>query len=264
MLDKLAFELKIDPFQIRLNNAVKEGDLKPTQVKITSSNTGDIAQCLEKLKTLINWKEGARIEEENNLVRAKGISCLIKTSDTPTDAGAGVVLTFNSDGSVNLDCGAVEIDPGMKTAAAQILAEKMKMSVDNVYVKLDVDIQSSPYFWKTVASMTTHMIGRAVLNAADDAINQLLSLGAVALRCLPDELDFENKMIFVKHDPTFSITFKDLVQGYKYANGNSIYGPIIGRGSFVINHLTPLDEATGKGKAVFMNTIFAFILSMFE
>lgn len=248
MLDKLAFRLKIDPFQIRLVNAVKEGDLKSTQVKVTKSNTGDIVQCLERLKTLIRWEEGSRIEEENNLVRAKGISCLIKTSVTPTDAGGGVILTFNSDGSINLNCGAVEIGPAMKTAAAQMLAEKMKMSVDDVHVRQEVDTQTSPLLWKTVASMTTLIIGRAVINAAEDVIRQLLGLASIALRCEPEDLDFDNKVVFVRHDPTFHITFKDLVQGYKYPDGNSIKGPVIGRGSFVMKHLTPLDEATGKGK----------------
>lgn len=248
MIDKLAIKLNMDPFQVRLVNAAKEGDLKPTQMKTTLNNTGDIIQCLKKLKTLINWEEGSRIEEANNLIRAKGISCIIKTSDTPTDAGAGVILTFNSDGSINLNTGAVEIGPGMKTTAAQILAEKMKMSIDDIYVKLDVDTQISPLLWKTVASMTTLMVGRAVLSAADDIIQQLLNLASIALRCPPEDLDFENKIVFVKQDPTFFITFKDLVQGYKYPNGNAIKGPIIGRGSFIMSRLTPLDEATGKGK----------------
>ncbi|MGL6218187.1 MAG: xanthine dehydrogenase family protein molybdopterin-binding subunit, partial [Lacrimispora sphenoides] len=112
MMDKLAFETGLDPFQLRLINLVQAGDLTPTQVKVTASNTGNAAECLERLKTVINWEEGARIAEENGLVRAKGISCLIKTSDTPTDAAASAVLTFNSDGSINLDCGAAEIGPG--------------------------------------------------------------------------------------------------------------------------------------------------------
>ncbi len=249
MLDKLAAELNMDPFQVRLLNAVHEGDLKPTQVMVTTSNTGNVTECLKRLRTIINWDEGARIEEGNDLVRAKGISCLIKTSDTPKNAGAGVVLTFNSDGSINLDCGAVEMGPGMKTTAAQILAEKMRMSINDVYVKFEVNTQSSPLLWKTVASMTTHLVGRAVLNAADDAINQLLNLASIALRCPTEDLDYENKMVFVKHDPTFYIAYKDLVQGYKFPNGNSIKGPVIGRGSYVMSHLTPLVEETGKGKA---------------
>lgn len=249
MMDRLAFELKMDPFQIRLDNAVKKGDLKPTQDKVTLSNTGDIKQCLRTLRTLINWDEGARIEGDHDMIRAKGISCLIKTSDTPTDAGAGVILTFNSDGSMNIDCGAVEIGPGMKTTAAQILAEKMKMNVNDIYVKMDVDTQSTPYLWKTVASMTTFLIGRAIISAADDVINQLLGLGAIALHCPPEDLDFKNKMIFTKQDPSIYINFTDLIKGYQYPNGNSIKGPVIGRGNFIMTHLTPLDEATGKGKA---------------
>ncbi|WP_313582625.1 xanthine dehydrogenase family protein molybdopterin-binding subunit [Lacrimispora sp.] len=247
MMDKLAFETGLDPFQLRLINLVQAGDLTPTQVKVTASNTGNAAECLERLKKVINWEEGARIAEENGLVRAKGISCLIKTSDTPTDAGASAVLTFNSDGSINLDCGAAEIGPGMKTTAAQILAEKMRISVNDVYVKLDVNTQSTPYLWKTVASMTTFLVGRAVLNAADDVISQLMSLASIALRCPAEDLDFENKMIYVKHDPERYVMFEDLVKGYKFSNGNSLKGPVIGRGSYVMNHLTPLNEASGRG-----------------
>lgn len=249
MMDKLAVRLNMDPFDLRLLNVVHDGDLKPTQVKVTTSNTGNITECLNRLKNLFKWEEGSRIVEGNNLIRAKGISCLIKTSDTPQNAGAGVILTFNSDGSINLDCGAVEIGPGMKTTAAQILAEKMRMKSKDIFVKMEVDTQSSPLYWKTVASMTTHMVGSAVLNAAEDALNQLLNLASIALRCPVSNLDYENKMIYVKHDPSFYIMFKDLVQGYQYPGGNSIHGPIVGRGSYVMNHLTFLDKETGKGKA---------------
>ncbi len=247
MMDKLADKTGLDSFQLRHLNLVRAGDLTPTQVKVTASNTGNAEECLERLKTIINWKEGARIEEGNGLIRAKGISCLVKTSDTPTDAGASAVLTFNSDGTMNLDCGATEIGPGMKTTAAQLLAEKMRTSIDNVYVKLDVNTQSTPYLWKTVASMTTFLVGRAVLNAADDAISQLLNLASIALRCPPEDLYFENMMIYAKHNPELYIMFKDLVKGYKYPNGNSVKGPVIGRGSYVMNHLTPLNEASGQG-----------------
>ena len=248
-MDKLAAKLGMDPFELRLLNVAHDGDLKPTQVKVTTSNTGNITECLNRLRNLIKWDEGSRIVEGNNIIRAKGISCLIKTSDTPQNAGAAAILTFNSDGSVNLNCGAVEIGPGMKTTLSQILAEKMRMNINDIFIKMEVDTQSSPLYWKTVASMTTHMVGFAVINAAEDALNQLLQLASIALRCPVSDLEYENKMIYVKHDPSFFITFKDLVQGYKYPDGNSIHGPVIGRGSYVMNHLTILDKETGKGKA---------------
>ncbi len=249
MLDKLAAALNIDPLEIRMINALVEGNYSPTQVKITLSNTGNFGECLNKLKTLINWDEGQRIEENNNLVRAKGIGCFIKTSDSPTNAISGVLLTFNSDGSINLNCGVVEIGPGMKTTAAQILAEKMKMDIGRIHVKMEVDTQTSPVHWKTVASMTTYMVGRAVLSAAEDLIRQLLNAAATVFKCAPEDLEVADEKVFLKTDLQTYLTLKDIVHGYQYQNGNSVVGQIMGRGSFIMNQLTFLDKETGLGKA---------------
>lgn len=248
MMDKLATTLQIDPFEIRKMNALKEGDLTPTQVKVTLSNTGNLGECLTKLKTLIHWDEGIKIQESNGLIRAKGIACFTKTSDSKTNSRSSVLLNFNKDGSINLTCGVIEMGPGMKTTMAQILAEKMKMSIDRIFVKMDVDTETTPKHWKTVASMTTILAGRAVLNAADDVIHQLISIGAVVLRCPPEDLEVAEEKVYVRADPSLYVAFKDLVHGYEYPNGNSVMGPIIGRGSYIMNHLTLLDPETGKGK----------------
>jgi len=95
--------------------------------------------------------------------------------------------------------------------------------------------------------MTTYMAGRAILNAAEDAIKQLLYVGSIALRCPIDDLDFENERVYVKNDPDIYLAFKDIVHGYKYQNGNSVAGPIIGRGNFIMYKLTIPNPETGKG-----------------
>lgn len=248
MMDKLAFALNMDPLQIRLRNAIKEGDFTPTQTRVTLRNTGNFGECLTKLKTLINWDEGQRIEEKNNLIRSKGLGCFCKTSSSPTDSVSGVFLSFNSDGSINLNCGAVEIGPGMKTTAAQILAESMKMDVSRIHVKMDVDTGVSPEHWKTVASMTTYMIGNAVLHAAEDLKKQLKGIAGVVMRCPLENLDIAEEKVYLKSDPEFYVAFSDIAHGYKYPNGNAIMGQILGRGSFIMNHLTDSDKNTGKAK----------------
>lgn len=248
MLDKLAFTLGIDPFELRIKNAITPGKRTPTQVVTTLSNIGTLTACLEKLKESINWDEGMRIDLGNNKIRAKGISCFWKTSDSPTDSVSGILLTFNSDGSINLNSGAVEMGPGMKTTLAQILAEKMKIDINRIHVKLEVDTQISPEHWKTVASMTTYMAGRATIRAAEDLIKQLRSLAAVAMRCPPEDLIVAEEKVYLKQDPNIYISFKDLVHGYKYPNGNAIEGQILGRGSFIMSHITDLDKESGKGK----------------
>ena len=249
MMDKLAQKLGADPLELRMKNAILPGETTPTQVKATASNMGNLSECLKKLKEVINWDEGSVTELGNNKVKTKGISCFWKTSDSPTNSISGVLLTFNSDGSINLNSGVVEYGPGMKTNMAQILAERMKMDIDRIHVKLEVDTQVCPEHWKTVASMTTFMAGRAVLRAADDLIMQLKSLSAVILRCPPEDLEVGQEKVYLKQDPSTFVEFKNLVHGYKYPDGQSIEGQILGRGSYIMNHLTTLNRETGAGNA---------------
>ncbi len=248
MMEKLAVALKMDPLELRAKNSIKPGNYTPTQVKTTISNIGSLENCIMRLKDLMEWDKGRIVITDEGMVRVKGTGCLWKTSDSPTNAVSGVFLTFNSDGSININSGVVEIGPGTKTALAQILAEKMGMDAGRIHVYMGVNTDVSPEHWKTVASMTTFMAGRAVLKAADDFINQLKSLAAVVLKSPPEDLDIKEEKVFLKQDPEIYISFKDLAYGYKYPNGLSVEGQILGRGSFIMSHITDLDDETGKGK----------------
>ncbi|OQB22819.1 MAG: Xanthine dehydrogenase molybdenum-binding subunit [Firmicutes bacterium ADurb.Bin182] len=247
-IDMLASKCNLSQPEIRLRNAIKPGDRSPTQVEISHSNAGNPHLCLEKIKALINWDEGALVDIGGGKVRAKGISCLWKSSTSPTDASAGALITFNSDGSLNLTVGVVEIGSGGQSILAHMLAEKMKMDYARIFVKTEVDTQRCPYYWKTVASMTSYMAGNAVIRAADDAIAQLKSNASLLLRCPSEELDIENEFVYVKHEPGLKVAFKDLVYGIKYPNGNAAGAQILGRGSFVMPRLTPMNRLTGEGK----------------
>ncbi|PRR77327.1 4-hydroxybenzoyl-CoA reductase subunit alpha [Clostridium liquoris] len=248
MMDKLAAELGIDPLELRIRNAIKPGQYTPTQVKTTLSNIGKLEDCLTKLKELAKWDEGQVIKTEDGMIKAKGMGCFWKTSDSPADAVSGAFLTFNTDGSINLNTGAVEIGPSTKTTLAQILAEKLKMDVSRIHVFMGVDTQVSPEHWKTVASMTTFMAGRAVLRAAEDLIRQLKSLAAAVMKSPPEDLAVEEERVYLKQDPEIYVSFKDLARGYKHPNGLAVDGQIIARGSFIMSHITDIDEETGKGK----------------
>lgn len=238
----------IDELEFRYKNAIKTGDFSPTQVKITDSNAGSVSKCIEKLKPLINWDEGNIIDIGNNKVRAKGLSLLWKTPNPPDNASAGAVITFNSDGSINLNVGVVEMGSAGQSQLAQMLAEKLKMNYSKINVVLDVDTRLNPEYWKTVASMTTFLTGRAVMNAADDVIKQLKEIGAIALQCSSDDVEVGNQKVYLKSNPEFSIGFQDLVFGLKDLEGNRIGKQIIGRGSYILNHISTLAKEDGKSK----------------
>ena len=71
LLDKLASKLNMDPFDIRIKNAIAEGNKSPTQDIITLSNTGNITACLLKLKQVMNWNEGNIIKLIKELLSLK-------------------------------------------------------------------------------------------------------------------------------------------------------------------------------------------------
>ncbi|MBC8535819.1 xanthine dehydrogenase family protein molybdopterin-binding subunit [Clostridiales bacterium BX7] len=248
-LDELAKACGVDALEIRRKNAVGEGDTSPTQVRITRSNTGDLTACLNQLESMANWQEGDLVDIGDNKVRAKGLACLWKTPDPPSNASAGAVITFNSDGSLNLSTGVVEMGSGGQTSLVQMLADKLNMEASRIHVTLGVDTALAPEYYKTVASMTTYIAGRAVMQAADDLVRQLKERAAIALRSPVEDLECGGEKIYLRHLPEMAIGFQDLAFGVKYPDGNTVGGQVIGTGSFVVNHIGPLDPESGKGKA---------------
>ncbi len=247
-MDMMAKKLNMDPLDFRYINAIRPGDTTPTQVKLNTSNVGNVQECMDRLKELIHWKDGQRVEVEENIIRAKGVSCIWKTSTIDTNASSGVILTFNPDGSVNLMSGVVEIGTGTKTILAQILAERLKMPIEKIYVQMLVDTRNTPEHWKTVASRGTFMAGRAVLNAADDVILQLKERASCILRAPVEDLEVRYEKVFLRDAPDIHVLVKDIAYGYVYPNGNAVGGQIIGSGTYTLRHITHLDKETGAGK----------------
>ncbi|MFF2456899.1 xanthine dehydrogenase family protein molybdopterin-binding subunit [Peribacillus simplex] len=247
-MDSLSKKLGMDPLELREMNAILPGHSTPTQVKLNSSTVGNLPECIQVLKKKMNWEEGQLVKINDKIIRAKGIACIWKTSTIDTNAGSGVILTFNPDGSVNLMSGVVEIGTGTKTILAQIVSDKLKVSIDRVNVQLKVNTQNTPEHWKTVASRGTLMAGRAAIQAVEDALLQIKKLASCVLRAPIEDIVLGQERVFMKGEPNIEIPFKRLVYGYTYPDGSTIGGQIIGRGQYTIPHITNLDPDTGAGR----------------
>ncbi|WP_026694016.1 xanthine dehydrogenase family protein molybdopterin-binding subunit [Peribacillus kribbensis] len=247
-MDLLAKKLGMDPLELRFKNAILPGHTTPTQVLVNKSNVGDVRGCIQRLKDIMEEEWEPNAGHDPRKVRAAGIACVWKNSTIDTNASSGVILTFNPDGSVNLMSGVVEIGTGTKTILAQMLAEKLRLPVEMIHVKMTVDTQTTPEHWKTVASRGTLMGGRAVMAAAEDAIRQIKEIASCALRVREEDLDIDSGRVFVKAEPEIGLSFKEVVYGYTYPNGNAIGGQIIGRGSYILRNMTNIDKETGAGR----------------
>lgn len=247
-MDKLAHKLKLDPVELRKINAIKPGNSSPTSAVLNANNLGDVEKCIDQAKKLIDWDQGERLETADGKVKAKGISTFWKTSTTATNAQSGAVLKFEADGSVNLNCAAIELGQGSKTILAQMVAERLKMDIKKVHVTMEVNTQSDPHQWRTVASSTTFLAGRAVMNACDDAISQLKRTASIALQCSMEDLEVGGGRVYLKPSPEYGVKIQDIALGYKYPNGHAVEGQVVGHGRYIQRHLTPMDKDTGFGK----------------
>ncbi|GER66494.1 xanthine dehydrogenase, molybdenum binding subunit [Weizmannia acidilactici] len=247
-MDILVQKLQMDPFDLRYLNAILPGHTTPTQVQLNESTVGNLRKCIGRVKELANWEEGQITEIDERYVRVKGASCGWKTSTIDSNASSGVVLTFNSDGSVNIISGVIEIGTATKTMLAQMLAERFQMDIHQIHVRMKVDTQTTPEHWKTVASQGTFMAGRALMEAADDAERQMKEIASAVLRCTPEDLAVADSRVFLRSNPRTGLHFKDIVYGYVYPNGNAIGGQIIGRGNYILRGMTYLDRETGRGR----------------
>lgn len=246
IIDKLSKELNMDPLELRKINSIKEGHRSPTNQKM-NKNTGDLVGCLDKVKETIDWTTDIEVVEEGKIIRAKGVACLWKAPAMPTTSDAGAILTFNEDGTINVNTGIVEIGQGTKTGIAQIVAEKFKTTADDVHVIFDVNTSVSPHDWATAASRGLMMGGMAASHAADDALRQIKRTASIPLRCAPHDLEVENGMVFIPDEPEVSIPLSQVVHGYMYPNGNAIEGQIIGRGRYISRRLSFINPETGEG-----------------
>ncbi len=244
----LARALHMDPLEFRLKNVLMPGS-KTITGEIVTQNTGRVDKCLKKVAESIGFSEPYQRETGRpGVYRGKAVATLHKAPAMPTNSATSAVLFMNEDGSVRLDIGGIDMGQGTYTVMQQIVAERLKLPIEKVTPVYDTCTDTAPYDWQTVASRMTVLAGNAVIEACDDLTEQLLEIGALALHAAKHEVALGDEMLYVKQNPHMNVPLTQVVMGYTHANGNSVGGPLIGRGKSIAQGLTFLDQETGQGR----------------
>ncbi len=244
----LARALGINPLEFRLKNVLMPGCRTITGEVITE-NTGRVDKCLQRVAESIGYAEPyERATGRPGVYRGKAVATLHKAPAMPTNSSTSAVIFMNEDGTVRVDIGGIDIGQGTYTVMRQIVAERLRLPIEKVTMVCDTCTDTAPYDWQTVASRMTVLAGNAVIEACDDLTEQLFEIGAVALRAARHEIALGDEALYVKQNPHVSIALKDVAMGYTHENGNSVGGPLIGRGKSIAQGLTFLDRETGQGR----------------
>ena len=190
-VNELAEKLGIDPTIIREKNMLREGMKMPAYYGETA-NACALDKCMARCKELFHWDEKYPVRDMGNgKVRAAGVAMAMQGSCiSNVDVGSATVKLAD-DGSFNLIIGAADMGTGCDTILAQMVAECMDCSVDDVAV-FGADTDVSPYDSGSYASSTTYITGKAVEMACAKLKTQLCGIAAGMLGCSTEEVVFEN------------------------------------------------------------------------
>ena len=217
-VNELAEQLGIDPTVIRDRNMVREG-MKMTSYYNEMVNACALDRCLEHCRRIFRWEEKYPVRDMGNgKVRAAGVAMAMQGSCISNVDVGSATLKLSEDGTYNLIIGAADMGTGCDTILAQMAAECLDCSVEDIAV-FGADTDTSPYDSGSYASSTTYITGKAVEKACAELKQKICEIAAGMLHCQPDEVVFEGKRVRRIHSDE-SLTLQEI--GYKTQVFNNI------------------------------------------
>ena len=204
-VNELAEQLGMDPTVLRDRNMVKEGMVMPAYYGEVA-NACALDRCMAHCRDMFGWEEKYPVRDMGNgKVRCAGVAMAMQGSCISSlDVGSATVK-LSDDGTYNLIIGAADMGTGCDTILAQMVAECMDCSVEDVAV-FGADTDVSPYDSGSYASSTTYITGKAVEKACTDLKKQICTIGAQMMGCAEEEVVFESTRVRrVNTDQTVSL-----------------------------------------------------------
>ncbi len=221
-IDELATALSLDPFDIRLKNAIRAGD---TWLGGQTVEACGLIECIAKLRAATEGRPRVA-KPAAGKKRGLGIACLAHVCGLLSTA-ANVRLL--EDGSVTLGTGAVDCGQGSDIALAQICAGSLGLDISAVnYVNPDTD--ASPYNWSTSGSRTTYMVGRAVAAASEEVKERIFEHAAEMMECAAEDLELRpGGRVGIAGIPDREVSFAEVSRRAHWSVG----GPIMGQNALM-------------------------------
>jgi len=229
-MNMAAEDLGIDPIDLRIKNAMVEGDVIPDVATISSCG---FIQSLQEAARMSDWKRKRRSLKKG---RGIGVGCYSFISggvfnwfNTQYPFSAAEVRAYD-DGTVHLLTMASDIGQGSDTTLKQILAEELGLRMEDIRITAADTAMTPQADLGTWGSRVTLMAGNAVIDAARKIKGQLF--GAVSARFNLNviyDMECSNGKVHARGRPDRGVTFGEAVAMVQKANRGE---PIVVRGSY--------------------------------
>ena len=236
-IDELAEQLGIDPMELRLKNAVKEGDRMPNGVPHA------VFGCLELEEAMKNHDHyNAPLGGPN---RGRGVAVAFRAQGGQTSSAT---INVNSNGTINIITGSVDIG-GTRTAIAMQAAEVLGLASEDVFPSVG-DTDSVGYTANTGGSRTAFDTGLAAIAAAEEVKERMKTRAALLWEVEDEDVDFQDGA-FVCTKTEDRLTFKELAARLMRTGGPvtcSASAPSTGVGPIFAGNIVDVEVDPDTGK----------------
>ena len=219
-LDKLAYELKMNPYELRRKNlrAADAPDQDPPFLVWSGNGT---ALCFDRVYEESGYAGKWHQPGQDNKLpdgRLHGIALTghLDAHGTVANNVRGAMVTLTPDGKCLINVGGARASDGSLVVCAHIAAETLGIKYEDVscgdWGNTDISLNAG----MQAGSTFTPSAGAAFVVAAEDARAKLF---AVAVRCEPflsvgasvGDLDAKDGIVFLKNDHEYHLSFRELM-----------------------------------------------------
>ncbi len=237
LLDYMADEMGLDPFQVRRANLLESSFETPNGLKALSYG---LPQCLDWLEEASGWKE-----KHGNMPKSKGIG--IGCSHFVSGAGkavhftgepaATIILKLDFDGGITILTGASDIGQGSSTILTQAVADILGVDYGRLRVIAN-DSAVTPKDNGSYSSRVTVFVGNAAVDAARNLKQILINAAATKFECAVEDVECMGEAYRVKGSPETAVAFQEIVDQALVGSGT-----ITAKGTYFVPR-----EFQGTGK----------------
>ncbi len=256
MLDRMARQLGMDPFDLRRKNLLT-APMRTLNDLIVNSYGLD--ECMDVVEKVAGWSGRAARKTPGKgfgMACSHYVSGAAKPVHWTGEPHAVVNLKLDFDGGVTALTGAADIGQGSSTVVALSVAEVLGIDLGRISVVAN-DSTVTPKDNGSYSSRVTFMVGNAAIDAARNLRDVLIRAAAEKLDAAPEDIDCADEAFFVAGSDQSRLTFKEVVAAALVDTGT-----ITVKGTYTV----PPDAQGGKhrGGAVGSTMGFSYAAQVVE
>lgn len=228
MVDLIAKKLRLDPMEVRFRNFIQPEQMPYTTPSGEIYETGNYPECLRKALRLIGYeefkKEKGELGKQGKYIGI-GISAGIEPGTSNlgyyytskglpeyTGNAEGAIVGIDYDGNVNVLSGSVDSGQGHVTSIAQVVADMLAITPDQVSMQTLMDSLISPFVGHsgTYSNKFNDVDIGAVVMATKKVRDKMLKIASHQLEVEEGKLKLQDGKICSVENEEKAISFKEI------------------------------------------------------